>query len=134
MRYFNYPTWLTMTSGQFDRLFGGPRREPESQVTQREMDIACSIRAVTEIILSQLIHSVREKYDAVIIDTPVAGNSADAYIIAARAKAGLIVARRNVTRVARIDSLVERMGVARAAIGYPAQRGLTVRNAASLQD
>lgn len=111
MRYFYYLTGLTMTSGQFDRLFGGPPREPESQVTQREMAIACSIRTVTEIILSQLIHSVREKYD-----TPAAGNSADAHIIAARPKAGLIVARRNVTRVARIDSLVERIGVARAAM------------------
>lgn len=65
---------------------------------------------------SQLIHSVREKYDIVIIDTPAAGSSADAYIIAARTHAGLIVARRNVTRVARLDSLVARIGVARAAM------------------
>lgn len=66
--------------------------------------------------LPQLIHSVREKYDVVIIDTPAAGRSADAYIIAARAKAALIVARRNVTRVARLDSLVERIGITRAAM------------------
>ena len=75
MRYFNHAAGLTVTNGQLDRL-GGPPREPESQVTQREMDIACSIQAVTEeIILSQLIHSVREKYDVVIIDTPAAGNT-----------------------------------------------------------
>lgn len=109
MRYFNYATGLTMTNCQFDRLLDGPPREPESQATQREMGIACSIQAVTEeIILSQLIHSVREKYDV--------GNNADAYITAASAKAGLIVARRNVTRVARLDALVEWMGVARAAM------------------
>jgi len=59
------------------------------RVTQREMDTACS-------------------------NTPAAGNSADAYTIAARAKAGLIVARRNVSRVARLDALAERIGVARA--------------------
>ena len=54
MRYFNYATGLAMTNGQLDRLFGGQPREPESQVTQREMDIARSIQAVTEeIILSQ---------------------------------------------------------------------------------
>jgi predicted NodU family carbamoyl transferase len=48
-------------------------------------------------------------------DVPAAGSSADAYNIAAR-EAGLIVARRNVTRVARLDALIERMGVARAAM------------------
>jgi protein-tyrosine kinase len=64
----------------------------------------------------QLIDLVRDKYDVVIIDTPAAGSSADAYIIAARARAGLIVARRNITRVARLDSLVGQIGVARAAM------------------
>jgi carbamoyltransferase len=48
MRYFNYCQGLTMTSPEFDRLFGGPRRAPESQITQREMDLAASIQAVTE--------------------------------------------------------------------------------------
>lgn len=106
MRDFNYATGLTMTNHQFDHLFGVPPREPGSQITKREMDIACSIQAATEeIILSQLIHSVRAKYDVVLIDTPAAGDSADAYVIAARAKAGL---------VARLEALIERIGVARA--------------------
>jgi carbamoyltransferase len=48
MRYFNYCQGLTMTSQAFDRLFGGPPRTPESPVTQREMDLAASIQAVTE--------------------------------------------------------------------------------------
>ena len=65
---------------------------------------------------SQLLRSAREKYEAVIIDTPAASSGADAYIIAAHAKAGLIVARRNVTRVSHLDSLVERIGVTRAAM------------------
>jgi carbamoyltransferase len=48
MDYFNYCQGLTMTSEKFHRLFGGPPREPESQVTQREMDLAASVQVVTE--------------------------------------------------------------------------------------
>ena len=46
--YFNYLTGLTMTSGAFDRLFGGPPREPEWELTQREMDVARSVQDVCE--------------------------------------------------------------------------------------
>ncbi|MCP4190291.1 MAG: carbamoyltransferase [Planctomycetaceae bacterium] len=48
MSYFNYCQGLTMTSPKFHRLFGGPPREMESEITQREMDLAASIQAVTE--------------------------------------------------------------------------------------
>lgn len=51
MSYFNYCQGLTMTSGKFHRLFGGPPRQPESRVTQREMDLAASVQAVTEEIM-----------------------------------------------------------------------------------
>lgn len=51
MRYFNYCQGLTMTSASFDRLFGGPPRQPEAPVTQREMDLAASIQLVTEEIM-----------------------------------------------------------------------------------
>jgi carbamoyltransferase len=37
-----------MTNQRFDRLFGGPPRKPEARLTQREMDLASSIQAVTE--------------------------------------------------------------------------------------
>jgi carbamoyltransferase len=37
-----------MTNGTFDKLFGGPPRKPESQITQREMDLARSIQVITE--------------------------------------------------------------------------------------
>jgi carbamoyltransferase len=60
MRYFNYCTGLTMTNANFDTLFGGAPRKPESEVTQREMDIAASIQKVTEMVvlrLAQTIHS-----------------------------------------------------------------------------
>src|SRR5215210_148350 len=48
MKYFNYCHGLTMTNSAFDRLFGGPPRRPEGEVTQREMDLARSVQEVTE--------------------------------------------------------------------------------------
>ena len=59
MSYFNYANGLTMTNKAFDQLFGGPPRKPESPVTQREMDLAASIQAVTEeavLRLGQTVH------------------------------------------------------------------------------
>ena len=48
MDYFNYCQGLTMTNRKLDKLFGGPPRKAESELTQREMDIAASIQKVTE--------------------------------------------------------------------------------------
>jgi carbamoyltransferase len=59
MDYFNYCTGLTMTNGRFDALFGGPPRQPETPLTQREMDLARSIQEVTEeamLRLSRTLH------------------------------------------------------------------------------
>lgn len=56
MSYFNYCQGLTMTSSKFERLFGGPPRQPESPLGEREMDIAASIQAVTEEILLRMAH------------------------------------------------------------------------------
>lgn len=63
MDYFDYAAGLTMTSRRFDALFGGPPRKAESGVTQREMDIACSIQAVTEEIILRLARTVRRELD-----------------------------------------------------------------------
>ena len=46
--YFDYCAGLTMTNKRFDRLFGGPPRAAESQLTQREMDLAASVQVVCE--------------------------------------------------------------------------------------
>ena len=54
MRYFGYLGGLTMTNRRFERLFGGPAREPESEITRREMDLARSIQAVTEEIVLRM--------------------------------------------------------------------------------
>lgn len=51
MSYFNYCQGLTMTSEKFDALFGGPRRDSETPITQREMDLAASVQKVTEEIM-----------------------------------------------------------------------------------
>ena len=60
MSYFNYVTGLTMTNEKFDDLFGGPPRKPETQISQREMDLAASVQVVVEkAILKQAKH-VRE--------------------------------------------------------------------------
>ena len=48
MKYFNYCQGLTMTNAAFDQIFGGPPRKPESEVTQREMDLARSVQEVIE--------------------------------------------------------------------------------------
>ena len=56
--YFDYCTGLRMTNGKFADLFGGPARKPESPLTQREMDIAASIQAVTEEVVLRLARSI----------------------------------------------------------------------------
>ena len=48
MDYFNYTTGLTMTSSKFHKLFGGPARQQEGALTQKEMDLAASIQVITE--------------------------------------------------------------------------------------
>src|SRR5215510_11582814 len=60
LEYFNYCTGLTMTNGRFDELFGGAPRKPEARLTQREMDLAASIQAVTEEVVLRLTRSIVE--------------------------------------------------------------------------
>ncbi len=58
MRYFHYLGGLTMTNRRFARLFEGPPRKPEAPLTQREMDLAASVQAVTEeIVLRSARHA-----------------------------------------------------------------------------
>ncbi len=57
MKYFDYCAGLRMTNGRFAELFDGPERTPEGKLTQREMDLACSLQVVTEeIMLRQAKH------------------------------------------------------------------------------
>jgi carbamoyltransferase len=52
--YFDYCTGLRMTNGSFDKLLGAPARKPEELLTQRHMDLAASIQAVTEEVVLRL--------------------------------------------------------------------------------
>ncbi len=61
MDYFNYCTGLTMTNKRFDKLFGGPPRAAESELKQREMDIAASIQVVTETVVLRLASTLHKE-------------------------------------------------------------------------
>ena len=58
LEYFEYCTGLTMTNERFNALFGAPPRKPEDRLTQREMDLAASIQAVTEEVVLRLTRSI----------------------------------------------------------------------------
>jgi carbamoyltransferase len=57
-RYFDYCTGLRMTNERFDALFGGPARQPDDPLTQRDMDLAASVQAVTEEVVSRLARGI----------------------------------------------------------------------------
>jgi len=61
MSYLPYCHKTVMTGSKFERLFGGPPRKSESPLTQREMDIAASIQAVTEEIMLRAVRHVHHQ-------------------------------------------------------------------------
>jgi carbamoyltransferase len=64
MSYFNYCTGLTMTNDKFADLFGGPPRKSETDISQREMDIAASIQVVTEEVVLRLARTLHAETGA----------------------------------------------------------------------
>jgi len=61
MSYLPYCHKTVMTGSKFEKLFGGRLRRPESPLTQREMDIAASIQAVTEEIMMRAARYVHHQ-------------------------------------------------------------------------
>jgi len=61
-QYFNYCTGLTMTNRRFDELFGGPPRREGELLTQKHMDLAASVQAVTEEVVLRLTRSLAEEF------------------------------------------------------------------------
>jgi len=61
MKYFNYLDGLTMTSEAFHELFGGGPREPETKLTQKEMDLARSVQVVCEEVMLRLARMVHDQ-------------------------------------------------------------------------
>ena len=57
-KYFGYSKGLTMSNKNFNELFGGNPRKPESKITQKEMDIAASIQIVINEIVLKLANHV----------------------------------------------------------------------------
>lgn len=66
MEYFDYCAGLTMTNKKFNELFGGEPRVSETNLTQKEMDLARSVQEVTEEIMLRMARHVKkvtgEKY------------------------------------------------------------------------
>ena len=60
-KYFNYLSGLTMTSQAFADLFDGPPRAPESELTQREMDLARSVQEVVEEVMLRSAATLHEE-------------------------------------------------------------------------
>jgi carbamoyltransferase len=59
--YFDYVGGLRMTNARFHDLFGGEPRPPESQITQREMDLAASVQAIVNESLLRMAQHVHAK-------------------------------------------------------------------------
>ena len=61
MDYFDYATGLKMVNEEkWERLFGIPRRSPESEISQAYMDMALAIQQVTEEIVLRLTCTARQ--------------------------------------------------------------------------
>jgi carbamoyltransferase len=61
MDYFDYCTGFTMTNTRFNDLFGGPPRSANEELTERQMDLAASIQAVTEEIIIRMTRNIAAK-------------------------------------------------------------------------
>ncbi len=59
--YFDYCTGLTMTNQKFADLFGGPARDADELLTQRHMDLAASIQAVTEEVVLRMTRALAKE-------------------------------------------------------------------------
>ena len=62
--YFGYLDSLTMTNEKFNQLFEGLPRQPESQITRREMDLAASIQKVLEELVLRMTCYVKKETGA----------------------------------------------------------------------
>lgn len=61
MKYFSYHYGLRMTGKRFETLFGHPRREPESPLSQFHKDVAASLQKVTDTIVVRMARHVEQE-------------------------------------------------------------------------
>ncbi|MDE7002285.1 MAG: carbamoyltransferase, partial [Lachnospiraceae bacterium] len=76
LEYFDYQYGRTMINSKFENLFGGPRRMPETEITQREMDIAASVQKVLEEIIIRIVAHCKTEYGKDIENLVLAGGVA----------------------------------------------------------
>lgn len=74
--YFDYQFGRAMTNEKMAELFGGPRREPETEITKREMDIAASVQKITEDIILRMVRHAKRSYGQEIDNLVLAGGVA----------------------------------------------------------
>jgi carbamoyltransferase len=61
MKYFAYDYGLTMTNDRFAKLFGQPRRSPESEMEQFHWDMAASVQKVTEEVVLRMARNLHAR-------------------------------------------------------------------------
>ena len=61
MSYFGFATGLTMTNKKFHKLFEGEPRKMDSEITQKDMDIARSIQVVIETVILKLANTIHKE-------------------------------------------------------------------------
>ncbi len=61
MAYFDYCAGLTMTNARFGALFGLAARKSEQALEQIHMDLAASLQAVTEQVVSKLVAAIAKE-------------------------------------------------------------------------
>jgi len=76
LKYFDYQNGRTMISPEFEKLFGGPRREFESPISKREMDIAASAQKVLEEVLLLMVKDAKKTIGGSIKNLVMAGGVA----------------------------------------------------------
>lgn len=64
LEYFDYCIGDTMTSPAFNQLFDGPPRPAESPITERELNLAASVQAVTEEVVLKLATTIKQETGA----------------------------------------------------------------------
>jgi carbamoyltransferase len=64
LSYFDYCTGLRMTNDRFAALFDGPARRPDERLTERHMDLAASIQAVTDEVVLRLTSALARETGA----------------------------------------------------------------------
>lgn len=74
--YFDFQYGRAMTNSKFEDLFRGARREPETEITKREMDIASSAQKVVEDIILRIVRHAKNAYGENVENLVLAGGVA----------------------------------------------------------